>query len=385
MLIGVSASAYAVSLAGVTALQSSTDARIAAEPAPAGHAADVLARDHDALEASLNGAAQAYTLAADRYAAIGPRLTDMETSLADLSKRVSKVTGAANALPGHVNLPTISTSTRVITGPRPRSSTRPRERPADRQRPRADGQRRVVRACPDRTDTVIRGARDGVAAAPDGVRAGVRACRIGHRTLEVAWSAVRAEFEAVETEMSRFRDSSDLMRLNRVAGTGRAATIPRRLERALVAADRAHRVTDGRFDPRMLRDLERLGYPGAPLDATDATGAAAPLGDRIAARMRAGQWTVERPIDLGGIGKGLALRWAAALLERHGVERFLLEAGGDLVAHGPEPEEARGWSGSRTRPVGRMRSRSSPSSTGLSPPRRCGCARGTGTAAPSIT
>ena len=71
--------------------------------------------DHDALEASLDGAAQAYALAADRYAAIGPRLTDMETSLADLSKRVSKVTGAANALPGHVSLPTISTSTRVVT------------------------------------------------------------------------------------------------------------------------------------------------------------------------------------------------------------------------------------------------------------------------------
>ncbi len=158
------------------------------------------------------------------------------------------------------------------------------------------------------------------------------------QAVDVAWSAVRAEFEAVETEMSRFRELSDLMRLNRMAGTGRPARIPRRLERALIAADRARRVTDGRFDPRVLRDLDRLGYPGAPLDPTETAGAAIPVGDRIAARLRAGQWTVDRPIDLGGIGKGLALRWAAAHLDRLGVERFLLEAGGDLVAHGPGPD-----------------------------------------------
>lgn len=117
VLIGVSASAYAISLAGVTALQSATDTRIAAERAPAGHAADVLARDHDELEASLDEATQAYMRAADGYAGLGPRMVDMETSLATLGKRVAKVTGAANALPGRVrvSLPTISTSTRVVT------------------------------------------------------------------------------------------------------------------------------------------------------------------------------------------------------------------------------------------------------------------------------
>lgn len=44
--------------------------------------------------------------------------------------------------------------------------------------------------------------------------------------------------------------------------------------------------------------------------------------------------SVARPIDLGGIGKGLALRWAAARLERAGARDFLVEAGGDLVARG---------------------------------------------------
>jgi thiamine biosynthesis lipoprotein len=60
---------------------------------------------------------------------------------------------------------------------------------------------------------------------------------------------------------------------------------------------------------------------------------------RIVERSWPGAVAVERPIDLGGIGKGLALRWATGILERQGVGRFLLEAGGDLVARGPGPDD----------------------------------------------
>ena len=48
--------------------------------------------------------------------------------------------------------------------------------------------------------------------------------------------------------------------------------------------------------------------------------------------------TVARPIDLGGIGKGLTLRWTSGRLERAGARDFLLEAGGDLVARGHDPD-----------------------------------------------
>jgi hypothetical protein len=111
----MSASAYAISLAGVAALQSATDARVAADRAPAGQAADALASGHDRLERSLDEATRAYTDAADRYARLGTRLIDMEVSLENLGTRVEKVSGAANALPGRVSLPTISTTTRVVT------------------------------------------------------------------------------------------------------------------------------------------------------------------------------------------------------------------------------------------------------------------------------
>jgi hypothetical protein len=111
----MSASAYAISLAGVAALQSATDAGVAADRAPVGQAADALATGHDRLERSLDEASRAYVLSSERYARVGSGLVEMEASLDALGTRVEKVSGAANALPGRVRLPTISTATRVIT------------------------------------------------------------------------------------------------------------------------------------------------------------------------------------------------------------------------------------------------------------------------------
>jgi thiamine biosynthesis lipoprotein len=144
--------------------------------------------------------------------------------------------------------------------------------------------------------------------------------------------------------MSRFRDTSELTALNRTAGSGVARPVSARLRRALVAADRAHRVTDGRFDPRVLADLDRLGYRGAPVDdgaaATSRPGEAAvgPQEGPVVEWVGRDRMAVGRAVDLGGIGKGLTLRWAAAMLEADGADDFMLEAGGDLVTRGRSPD-----------------------------------------------
>lgn len=157
-----------------------------------------------------------------------------------------------------------------------------------------------------------------------------------------AWEAVREEFEASEQAMSRFREASEITILNRRTHRDPPSPVSRRLWRALVASDRAHRLTGGRFDPRVLRDLERIGDRGAPHDAGPDRARDAGPGSRIAC------WTANRrvrlpePVDLGGIGKGLALRWAAGAGIRIGLRRFLLEAGGDLVARG-EPAGGGPW------------------------------------------
>ena len=47
-------------------------------------------------------------------------------------------------------------------------------------------------------------------------------------------------------------------------------------------------------------------------------------------------------IDLGGIAKGYAMDEALAVLQRHGITRALVEAGGDMRLGDPPPGRA-GW------------------------------------------
>lgn len=170
-----------------------------------------------------------------------------------------------------------------------------------------------------------------------------------------AWMLIGEEFAAVDRALSRHRDDSELTALNRLAGRGAIRPLGRRLYVAIAASDRARRSTDGRFDARILADLERLGDHGADLGELDDR----PIKDRARSGLRArrGQRSrmrrdprrrrvaLDRPHDLGGIGKGLALRWAAdraaGVLESS--RGYLLEAGGDIVARGSPLDQSR-WS-----------------------------------------
>jgi thiamine biosynthesis lipoprotein len=140
-------------------------------------------------------------------------------------------------------------------------------------------------------------------------------------------------FAAVDTAMSRFRDDSEITRLHRARGP--VAGLSRYLMVALSLADRARRMTHGRFDPRVLADLERLGFVGVPQAGTRSRTARDAAGRFMRRGGRAGDVELLAPVDLGGIGKGLALRWAArAAASVLGESGFLLDAGGDLVSCG---------------------------------------------------
>jgi thiamine biosynthesis lipoprotein len=165
---------------------------------------------------------------------------------------------------------------------------------------------------------------------------------------EAAWSAVVAEFRAVDAALSRFRDDSELTALNRLAGSGRVALVSWRLRSMLATVHRASRLTDGRFDASVVDALERIGEHGAPLG--DADGAArgstgpGPVLLVAAGTPRASRVHIpERAVDSGGIGKGLALRWAvaAAAAALPATAGILLDAGGDIVCAGTAP--ATGW------------------------------------------
>jgi len=175
---------------------------------------------------------------------------------------------------------------------------------------------------------------------------------VGEGPAAAAWASVSAAIERAEQALSRYRETSDLTALNRRAGDPDPGPVGRKLGAALAVADRAHRLTGGAFDPRILADMERLGWEGTPLPGTGATVAGATSiarsatfagGRWLQSDPRAGTAAVATPVDLGGIGKGLALRWAFAALraELPGLGSSagaLLEAGGDVVAEGPAPQ-----------------------------------------------
>ena len=80
--------------------------------------------------------------------------------------------------------------------------------------------------------------------------------------IDRAWAEIEGVFAAVDSAMSRFREDSEITRLHRARSP--VAGLSRHLVAALSAADRATRMSDGRFDARVVVDMERLGFVAVP-------------------------------------------------------------------------------------------------------------------------
>ncbi len=169
-------------------------------------------------------------------------------------------------------------------------------------------------------------------------------------TAAEALGAAQDVFVRVERACTRFDPDSPLMRAN--AAPKQWHTVPVECFDALVAARDAYVLTDGLFDPRVLQTLSALGYDKTLPFAQGSVSvprAAAPT-ERATRRRgwkprfdvgRAAVLLGREPVDLGGIGKGLACRWAADRLRGAG-RAALVEAGGDLQTLGGGPE-GDGW------------------------------------------
>lgn len=118
--VGMTAGVYAISLAGVTALQAGTDARLAAERAPAVAAAAALRASHDRAESDLAGISATYADAASAYQRVADEIASQEAALGTLGAAIAAVEGSAASLkvPTVSRLPSVSTRTvRVTTRP----------------------------------------------------------------------------------------------------------------------------------------------------------------------------------------------------------------------------------------------------------------------------
>jgi thiamine biosynthesis lipoprotein len=174
-------------------------------------------------------------------------------------------------------------------------------------------------------------------------------------------AAARAVVERVASTCTRFDPDSALMRAN-AAGRSWYA-VPRECFDALRAAYDAYVATDHLFDPRVLRVLTAYGYDRSlPFETRSLKLPEAPVQSPHRRSLRGRTWRPRfdtdrlavrvgpEPVDLGGIGKGLAVRWAAQELAGAG-SAALVEAGGDVMALGGGPD-GDGWMIAVENPVG---------------------------------
>jgi thiamine biosynthesis lipoprotein len=166
--------------------------------------------------------------------------------------------------------------------------------------------------------------------------------------IQDALDQVEALFYEAEKRCSRFIPTSDLSTLNAEPNQMRQLTPI--LYAMIDEARRAHELTSGTFDPRVLNDLVHLGYDRT-FSAIDVQGRSSltQKPSEIVARSQLPPWrpkldpitmtaTVgEHALDLGGVGKGLTVRMSAELL-RAVTPSFLIEAGGDCYLGGTPPE-----------------------------------------------
>jgi thiamine biosynthesis lipoprotein len=159
---------------------------------------------------------------------------------------------------------------------------------------------------------------------------------------------VESIFQDIERSCSRFASDSDLTRANAQPGEW-TAVAPSCFE-AIELAYAAYTRTGGAFDPRVLRTLAAMGYDrsldftsgdvrteAAELPQSWAVQAWRPEFDAAGSRVRLGS----DPIDLGGIGKGYAVRRGIEAVAGLG-SSALVEAGGDLATYGDGPARAAG-------------------------------------------
>ncbi len=168
------------------------------------------------------------------------------------------------------------------------------------------------------------------------------------RRLDAAWSALDAVLREIDVAASRFRDDSELTKLN--AQPEKEVRVSALLATAIGEALRGARLTDGAVDPTVGHALRLAGYD-TDFASVPPEGAALRLEiQRIpgwqAVQFHQASRTVRVPrgveIDLGATAKALAADLgAAAAMKAAGEGGVLVSLGGDIALAGEPPPG--GW------------------------------------------
>lgn len=163
-----------------------------------------------------------------------------------------------------------------------------------------------------------------------------------------AQAAVQGVVDAFDRACSRFREDSELARLNAAAGA--PVRVSALLLDAIGAALEAAQFTDGSVSPTVGHALVALGYdrdfalvgasvpPRAPARIAPVPAWQTVHLDRDAQTVRLGRGVM---LDLGATAKALAADRAASAAREAAACGVLVSLGGDLAIHGPPPRD--GW------------------------------------------
>ncbi|MEO8426999.1 MAG: FAD:protein FMN transferase [Verrucomicrobiota bacterium] len=176
-------------------------------------------------------------------------------------------------------------------------------------------------------------------------------------SLRAAGEEALDEIERLENQLSLYRPSSEISRINAGAASGPVRIEPG-LFRLLQHAQRLHRESDGTFDitiAPLIRCWGFMGGTGHLPDPADLAIARTKVGMRLVSLNEA-DFTVRFNqqgvmLDLGSIGKGYALERAAAVIADAGVTSAMLQGGTSTACAIGSPPDANAWKIAIERPA----------------------------------
>ncbi|MDP1883785.1 MAG: FAD:protein FMN transferase [Candidatus Moranbacteria bacterium] len=163
-----------------------------------------------------------------------------------------------------------------------------------------------------------------------------------------AIGGIKDIFAENERIFSRFDPDSELSRIN--ANIGKRMGVSEKMFEVLELCLKFYELSEGYFDPRVLENLEKIGYDrdfrsndlnrdgNQAIELSKITGG---LADDLVLDPDGNSIMVKKRIDTTGIAKGYAVDEVARFLEQQGFADFIVDAGGDMQARGIDADGAR--------------------------------------------
>lgn len=166
------------------------------------------------------------------------------------------------------------------------------------------------------------------------------AYHVKYQGMEDLHSALQAELMRLDATFSLFNKESLLSRLN----SNTTDTLSQTFCKVFSLAQEVNRATGGAFDVTVAPLVRAWGFgPDRVGENPDTAAIDSVMGfvgmHHVLVRNKRLVKTDPRvQIDLGAVAKGFAADRLAAVLEEHGVEDYMVEIGGEVVARGKNPD-----------------------------------------------